>query len=149
MKQNSMTVWLDHSRARILSIEDDHIKISTIHSSYNRHVRIRGKGSDKTQYDNLFAGNRESAKHHKRQNELEEFYSGIEKRLLDASDILIMGPTNAGEQLLHHLEKNKKFQEIPVSIKKTDYITEPQIVSLAKKYFIRMIKSDENVAAPA
>ncbi len=143
MTFKSIAVWLDHSKAKIISVDGDHFKVTTIHSPYNRHIRIRGKGNDTSIYQHLFGGNRESVKHHRKENELEEYFSALEKKADGCSDILIMGPTNAKDQFKNHLLKNKHFAQTNILVKKTDYITENNILVQARKFFVSVIKESK------
>ncbi len=128
-------VWLDHSKAKLIMLHEGAVQITTIHSPYVRHLRIRGQKSDISVYQNLFGSNREVTKHHIKQNELHSYYKDLEKRLADCDEILLFGPTEAKNELNNFLLKNKKFNGISITVKNSAYMTEHQMVAFVRKFF--------------
>lgn len=128
-------VWLDHSKAKLIILHEGAVQITTVHSPYVRHLRIRGQKSDTSVYQNLFGSNRENTKHHIKQNELHSFYKDLESRLEDCDEILLFGPTEAKNELHNCLVKNKKFTGKTMAVKNAAYMTEHQMVAFVRKFF--------------
>lgn len=128
-------IWLDHSKAKLIVLYEGAVQITTVHSPYIRHIRIRGQKDDTSVYQNLFGSTRENTKHHIKQNELHSYYSDLEKRLADSDEILLFGPTHAKNELYNVLMKNKKMQNRPIMIKNSEYLTEKQMIAFVRKFF--------------
>lgn len=128
-------IWLDHSKAKLINLYLGAVQITTVHSPYTRHIRIKGKGNDTSTYQDLFGSNRENAKHNIKQNELAVYYKDLEKRLANADEILLFGPTHAKDELHNHILKNKKFAGKPITVKKASYMTEREMMAFVRKFF--------------
>ncbi|GIV34422.1 MAG: hypothetical protein KatS3mg031_1957 [Chitinophagales bacterium] len=137
MKQavKPIAVWLDHSKAHFIGLQDGHPRIlETVESAYERKPRIEGEGSDVTRFGKNVVSNNEDRKHNRLQNELDRYYRELEYRLMQYTDILLFGPTNAKEQLKNRLAENKSFAQKSLLIESVGTLTDNQILAFARDF---------------
>ena len=115
-------VWMDHTTAHIIEIENNTITSNTIES-----LSIKGNRQN--------FGADESLKQNTEQDQLSEFFKRISVVIHDYSEVLIFGPTNAKTELHNLLKEDTQFNDINIDIETTDYLTENQMHAFVKEYF--------------
>ena len=130
-------VWLDHSKAKLIKLQDGDAEITTVLSPYKRHIRIPGEGSNKTQFGAEYYSNQEYKSHHKKQHDLKSYYKDMKIRLSKFDEILLFGPTGAKKELYNHMSENKVFRSKAINLENADKMTEKEMTAYVKNYFIK------------
>ena len=128
-------VWLDHSKAKLIKLQDCAAEITTVLSPYKRHIRIPGESSNKTRFGMKYYSNQEYNSHHKKQHDLNSYYKEMEIRLSKFDEILLFGPTEAKKELYNHMSENKVFSSKAISLENADKMTEKEMAAYVKSYF--------------
>ena len=115
-------VWMDHSIAHIIEIENNTITSNKIESLAERDER-QNFGRD------------ESLKHNTEQNQLSEFFNRVSAVIEDYSEVILFGPTNAKTELYNLLKEDHHFDNIEIKVEATDNITENQMHAFVKEHF--------------
>ena len=110
-------VWLDQKEAQIYNLkgantQKEHLKKHT-HEHSNSHADSRSEQQD------------------------EHFYHEIAGKLLNAEEVLIMGPGLAKAHFKAHLEKHHHSNLVNkiVGVETVDHMTENQLLEKARKFF--------------
>ena len=115
-------VWLDHTKALIIEINNNPITSYTI-ESLSAQVEKQNFGKD------------ESLKNNTEHNQLADFYKKIIEVIKDYSEVLLFGPTDAKTVLFNKLKKESHFNKIIIDTETTDYLSENQMNSIVKEHF--------------
>ena len=135
---NKVAVFLDHASAEIIGFENNSsFIIETVDSPYERIKRDEGEGSDKAKFgaSPQFASNNENRKNNIAQNELKEYFSILEQKLMKYDNILLFGPTTAKDKLRNVLAENKHFADKNITVETSDKISDNQKLAFVKEYF--------------
>jgi len=115
-----VAVWIDHKEAHLFHVRregHDEAIVVAPHGLHHRHAK----------------GSAEAKEH---PNDLKHFYSEVERGLLGAEEILIVGPASAKLELVRHLAKHAHALETKVlGVETLDHPTDGQLVAYARKYF--------------
>lgn len=130
-------VWLDHSKAKLIKLQDGDAEITTVLSPYKRHIRIPGEGSNKTRFGAEYYSNQEYKSHHKKQHDLNSYYKDMEIRLSKFDEILLFGPTGAKKELYNQMSGNKVFRLKAINLENADKMTEKEMAAYVKNYFFK------------
>jgi hypothetical protein len=135
MDKKPIGVWLDHSKAHLISISNGSAHIETIESPHQRLERIEGQGSDHTRFRGTAFSNNEDRKQNKERQEKIAYYKSIMSALSEYKYILLFGPTNAKVELFHQISEDKNFADKLISVENADKLTKNQMVAYVKKFF--------------
>jgi len=138
MKQ--VAIWIDKKNAKIVSIKDGKLQVSTIASKVeNFHVRggsgsaLKGGPQDVVQ-DSKYL---EREKH-----QLTNFFQTIVPHISDADVMVILGPAQTGKKLQTQLsEKYPLLNKKIISLEKADSMTDKELIAWFKNYYV--LKNDE------
>ena len=128
-------IWIDKRVAKIVSIKDgnDHLdtivsNIEEFHPSGGSGTRVKG-GPQNVVQDSKYL---EWEKH-----QLAKFFKDIVICIAGADAIVIFGPAQTGEKLHKELlGKHSLFHHKIITIEKADIMTDNQIISCVKDYYI-------------
>jgi hypothetical protein len=125
-------IWMDHASAKL--VEQDG-RVNEITSNISKHERIPGESGDGTKLGNFRSTNNEFHKHNIEINELHSYFDQLYNALSTFNDIVIFGPSTAHDEFANYIiEKHKHFPG-KITLAKTDYLTENQLVQYVKKHF--------------
>ena len=117
MTVRHVAVWIDHKEAKVFHIEPegfDTTKIKAAHHHVTRKAEEQGRhgpGSD-------------------------HFYEEVAAALVDAEEILIVGPSSAKLDFIRSLHKhNHLIEPKVVGVETLDHPTDNQIVAYVRHYF--------------
>ncbi len=123
MSFSHAVVWIDHQEAHVIQFnadasESEIIKTKSKHPHLHQKSGILGSGNTGTD-----------------QNYLHEVILAVSK----ANEILIVGPGSAKLELLKHANKHDAtVSEKIIGIETVDHPSDGQLLTYAKKYFIRV-----------
>jgi hypothetical protein len=138
---NHVGVWLDHHLAHFIYPKGNgKYAIETMESPHDRHPREEGKGSDDSSY-RTFLGNRASnneyRKHNIENDQLHDYYRELKTVLDKYDEVLVFGPTTAGNELFNLMLTDKGYDGKKLWLEKTDKMTENQLKAYVKEYFTK------------
>ena len=127
-------IWIDKREAKVVTIEKNEVNIHTIvsnvedfHPKGGSGTRFKGGPQDVVQDSKYF----EREKH-----QLERFFKKIVSSIDSAEKMVIFGPAQTGDKLNNFLsDKYSSLHQNIISVKKTDNMTDNQIVAWVKDCF--------------
>ncbi|HLG02577.1 MAG TPA: hypothetical protein VI731_03215 [Bacteroidia bacterium] len=140
---NHVAVWMDHHMAHLIYPKGkETYAVESTESPHDKHPRIEGKGNDDMSYRTTagtYAANNEYKKHQIEQNELNEYYKTLRAVVANYDEILVFGPTTAGNELFNELLKDKALDGKRLWLEKTDKLTERQMIAYVRDYFAKEV----------
>ena len=123
--QNSkkLAVYLDHSQATLFDFGISAIEFLIIDSEFDYQDKKEAMQKG------------ENHLHNKEQHLQHKYYENIGESILDFNKVLLFGPTDAKTELFNYLTKIKKFENIKITVKSTDKLTENQQIAFVNEYF--------------
>lgn len=118
-------LWIDHSKAVIVSLKDDLEEINFIVSDLEKHVRFSGEAQAQTEED---------IRDRRFTNYLNKYYDEVIDCVRNADSILVFGPGEAKVELKKRIE-NENLAGQSVYIETVDKMTDSQIASKVRQYF--------------
>ena len=119
MTTHHVIAWIDHSEARILSIDPEQIEATIVKPIAHPHLHVK-RG---------VVGSGHAA-------EDQHYYNSVAEALAGAREILIAGPGQAKLALLKHLHAHHPaIVEHVVGIETSDHPSDRQLVDHARHYF--------------
>ena len=114
-------VWLDHSEAHVIHLDESTFEKKTVHSPHGREHLHHRSGT---------VGSGHSTDHAK-------FFAAIEAALGAVTELLVVGPASAKSEFVKHAEKHDpKFAAKLVAVESIDHPSDRQLVAYARKKFI-------------
>lgn len=140
-------VWMNQSDAHVLMFDREHveaqrIKSRTHHKATGGHVGshqlMHGRGDSASGHHTPEGGHAETGK---------DYFGQIAQALAGVHEVLLTGPAQTKNEFHDYCEKNAKaVAKAIVGVVATDHPTDPQLVALARKYFV---KFDRMAGGPA
>ena len=114
---SAAVIWLDHDEAKIYRLKPG--QVETEHLKNKQHLHHSGHDQDKARRDS------------------NKFFHEVAKNLDGMSEILVMGPGQAKQEFVHHLEKHNhaNLAQKIVGIESTDRLSENRILERARVFF--------------
>jgi hypothetical protein len=128
-------VWIDHSKAVIVSIENEVEVIREIQSNMEKHVRFANGTSTKNAPD-VQGSTAEDVRDRQFDNHLGKYYDGVISLIHGADAIWVFGPGKAKIELSKRL-KDAGLEERTVPIETVDKMTDRQIAAKVRDRFLR------------
>lgn len=119
---NKIGVWIDHSKAVIVSVSANGVTAKTLESQVGPHTKNLHPAGEK----------RREARYGE---ELDRYYREVIAQLGQPEALLIFGPGEAKVQLKERLTHSKALAACPVAIETTDKLKDPEIVAKVERYF--------------
>jgi stalled ribosome rescue protein Dom34 len=119
-------LWIDHRNAVVVILNGKGEETKHINSNIEKHVRFGGGAQDNTEED---IRDRRFANH------LNKYYDDVITCLGDANSIIVLGPGEAKIELKNRIENNK-IKNCSVTIETVDKMTDIQIESKVRNYFL-------------
>ena len=129
---------MDQSHALLLSYQEKQaLLLEELPSPIRSHVRIPGEGSDITRFGpgTGDASNNEKRKNNIHQQQLKEYFALLEKKLTEATALLLLGPGVIKTQFLHYLQERKHFSTTQIRVLDADKMTKNQLQALVRESF--------------
>lgn len=125
--KSEVGVWIDHRKAIIAIIADNHEELRQVTSHMEKHVRYSGaaqEDSAEDQRDRRFTGH------------LNKYYAEVIRCIRDAGSILILGPGEAKTELEERLRNDALGGRI-VGIETVDKMTDRQVAARVRQRFLK------------
>ncbi len=115
-----VTVWIDHSEARIFHVDSTMLDERTLLAP-THHVHRHPKGP---------------TAEHNHPDDAHRFFQAVAHELEGAERVLVVGPSTAKLQFIRYAFKHdRSFEPRLVGIETVDHPTDRQLVAYSKKYF--------------
>lgn len=122
-KQKRLGIWMDHSIANLIELSKNKVETITLESIPAFPEQVQNLRMD------------ESLMNNKEQDHRLAFYKRISSVIIDYSEVLLFGPTNAKSELFNALKNDRQFEKIKISIQPTDNMTDNQKKAFVKDFF--------------
>jgi hypothetical protein len=122
-------LWIDHRNAVVVILKEKGEETKRINSNMEKHIRFGGGAQDNTEED---IRDRRFANH------LNKYYDEVITCLGDATSILVFGPGEAKVELKNRIESDK-IKNCSVNIETADKMTDNQIESKVRNYFLQSV----------
>ncbi|WP_452228079.1 hypothetical protein [Lacinutrix sp. MEBiC02404] len=118
----NLGIWMDHSIANLIDLNS------------NKHsYAIESEFTFDTKEEAL--NKSESGMHNKKQQMQEAYYKEIGDVILNYTNVLLFGPTNAKTELHNYLHKDLHFKNIKMDVESADKMTDNQQHAFVKNHF--------------
>ena len=132
-------IWIDHSKAIIVSLDQDREKVTTIESKAGRKVRLSGGSRTKTPYAPQDVAS-ESRRYRKYMQSLKNYYQKVIRKVDDSEALYVFGPGHAKTELKKHLKSYKHTAPPIIMLESADKMTDAQLVAKVKDFFQKEAK---------
>ena len=118
-------IWVDHSRAVIVSASEGGVTSRTLESGVEAHAHYSGQegGGGEKQYEE---------RHGQR---LDQYFDEVISQMGQPEALLIFGPGEAKLQLKERISRSKALSGCPVDVETASKLTDPQVVAKVKEHF--------------
>lgn len=139
-QRKCLGIWLDHSRAHLIELENGKTILETVLSEYSRQEREDGKGATGSHFGENNSTNNEYSKHQRQQEILYNYYRVLSDRIKHYNHVVLFGPTKAKEELYNKITSDNQFSDVALDVVPTDKMTENQMNAFVKDHFKNSLK---------
>ena len=117
-------IWIDHTKAVIVTISAGHVSTKALFSDVGPHTHYAGsqEGGGEKKYEERHS------------HELDRYYDDVISQLGEPDALLIFGPGEAKLQLKERLGRSNVLSESILAVESADKLTDPQIVVKVKEH---------------
>lgn len=115
-------IWMDHSTAHLMEFTTD-IKTTVIESKFTHFDKEESLHKS------------ESLMHNKEQHQQADYYKKLGAIILNYSEVLLFGPTDAKLELHNYLKKDHHFDKIKIEVASADKMTEHQEHAFVREHY--------------
>ncbi len=126
-------LWIDHRKAIVVKLTDQGEQVELIKSETERQLRRSGESPLKGPFDVLHVP-ADDVRQRAFTGYMKAYYDGIIAHIQSADSILIMGPSEAKDELIKRLGKSDLAKHI-AGVEKVGWMTERQIAAKVRRYF--------------
>lgn len=127
-------IWIDHTKAIVVSVEREAETVARIQSNVEGHVRLKGGSGSATHYGPQDVVS-ESQRENRRNQRLRRYYRSVIGALRNAKAIFIFGPGEAKMELKREIMRSKELGTKLVGTETTDKMTDNQIRAKVRDLF--------------
>jgi hypothetical protein len=128
-------LWIDHSKAVIVTIENEVEVTREVKSNMEKHVRF-ANGTPSNDTNAVQGSTAEDMRDRQFENHLGRFYEGIISLIRDADAIWIFGPGEAKVELETRIRLTELGERI-VGVETVDKMTDKQIAAKIRDRYLR------------
>lgn len=140
-------VWIDRREAHVLMFDREHVESERIKSRSHHKATGGHVGSHELKHGHGPATSGGHSPEGGHNTGDEDFYHKVAQALVGVHEILVVGPAEAKNEFRAHCKHHDKaVNDAIVDVVGCDHPTDPQLVAMAKKYFL---KYDQNAADPS
>ena len=129
-----MGVWLDGSKAVVVTVNGQEHKVSTIPSGIVTHERIEGEGNESGRFGNQFLED-ERAREHRIEAMENKYLDKVFKRVSDADQLLVFGPAEMKNKFEKLYESENGPKPNLRGVEPADVMTENQIAAHVREFY--------------
>lgn len=129
--ESSIGIWIDNSKARIISPEKI---IKTILSNIDTKLRMDGQGKEQGKFGKQFISF-EKSKKNKLQHQKNEFLKEVLLEIKPFKQFLIFGPAQMKKELGNVILGDYQLKNRFIELKTTEKMTDKQLIAFVKAFF--------------
>jgi stalled ribosome rescue protein Dom34 len=129
-------LWIDHRKAAIVFLAGEEEEIKLVKSNIEKQIRRAAESRSGGPFESQEVPS-DDRQQRKFTAHLNTYYNEVISCIRDAESILIFGPGESKGELKKHLEREGLGGRI-VGIETTDKMTDPQIASKVRQYFLNL-----------
>lgn len=118
-------IWMDHSNAHLMEYTPDPIETKIIASKFTHEEKEHSLGLN------------ENLMHNKEQHQQSDYYKKLGEAIINYSDVILFGPTDAKVELLNTLRADHRFEKINIEVQQADKMTENQQHAFVRDHFTK------------
>jgi hypothetical protein len=122
-KEKKLGIWMDHSIAHIIEFKNQWEVLKTIESNFTHLDKVESLAKS------------ESLMHNKEQQSQAAFYKSLGNVILNYTDVLLFGATNAKTELFNKTLKDHRFANIKIAIQEADKMSNAEKISYVSNFF--------------
>ena len=123
MVKKQMGIWMDHSIAFLMELENDKVVESIVELEVPQL---------ETDYD---SGKNEKLEYNKEQQLQSNYYKKLIASIKNYQEVVLFGPTDAKNELLNLLKAERLFENIKIETQHSDKMTAIQMHDFVRAYF--------------
>lgn len=127
-------LWIDHRKAHILTLNEDHVDMETLEAELQGRPRVKGGSRSNKPFGPQDVVD-EGKLQRKYEANLKQFYKEVAAKVKYADRIYIFGPGQAKHEMAKHLDEKKDNLRI-MGIEKADSMTESEMKVQVKAFFL-------------
>lgn len=121
--KKKLGIWMDHSDACLISLNNKSSEIKTISNPFN-HAE---KEEALSRSENLM--------HNKNQQQQAAYYKDLADTIVSYDEVILFGPTNAKTELMNIMQSDLRFEKIKFDVVPSDKMTDNQKKAFVKDHF--------------
>jgi nitrogenase subunit NifH len=121
--EKNLGIWMDHSSAHLMEFTTEPIETKIIVSKFTH----QEKEHSLEKSENLM--------HNKEQHQQAEYYKKLGEHIINYTNVLLFGPTQAKNELSNVLKADHRFEKIKIEIQQADKMTENQQHAFVRTHF--------------
>ena len=125
-------VWIDHTKAVVVTIEAGNETLETVESGVGRHAGPSGGSGTATPWA-PHGSNREHARERQYEQHLVKYYRGVIGHLGQPDQMILFGPARAKNELKAELDKTP-LRDVATTLETTDEMTDAQIRAYVRAF---------------
>ena len=130
-------LWIDHKKAIVVKIMNGGEKIELLKSDVEKQLRRSGESPLKGHFDDLQVP-ADTIRQRALTGNLNTYYDMVIAKIQAAEAVLIIGPSEAKEELQKRMEKNHLGKTI-AGVEPADRMTTRQVAAKVRRYFAEEI----------
>ena len=123
MEKRQIGIWMDHSFAFLMALENDRVVENIIELEVSQH---------EADYD---SGKNEKLEYNKGQQLQSNYYKKLIAVIKTYQEVVLFGPTDAKNELLNLLKAEPLLRNIKIEIRHSDKMTAIQMHDFVRTYF--------------
>lgn len=134
-EEKTIAVWLDYSKAHLITFNGGEPVIETLLNTAVPHLREAGEKSTGTTFGKYIGSNNEYSKHNQERDDIRYYYKSIAEALRPYITIHLFGPSTAKNELNNLMYDEKLLSNKVVTVNTAGKLTEKQMIAEARKLF--------------
>jgi len=122
-KIKQVGIWMDHSIAYLMELNNDTILKSNVASEFTFQEKEHSWRKS------------EKLMHNKEQHQQSSYYKKLSDKIKKYQEVLLFGPTDAKDELLNLLKADHLFENIKIDVKHADKMSELKMNDFVRAYF--------------
>jgi len=131
-------IWIDQSRASLISVSENGTTLRTIQSPIESRERIPGEGKDYGRFGNQYLDHQKK-KINKKTLQKNEFLKDVLHEIQEAGELVVFGPAEMKIELRKAIEKDRNLAPKLKAVENADKMTDNQMKAWVKDYFKAVI----------
>ncbi len=127
-------IWLDSERAYIITLTGGSPVVEEVESPVETRVRIEGEHKPYSRLGGMYV-NPQKKRTKKQEQQLRQYFRMILKKVKDADEIFVFGPSNTPRRFYKELLQHRDLAPRVVKYESEDHLTRNQMVARVRKVF--------------